>query len=158
MAAASVWRWMRCSCSTRRRFRNCLFRAISMQVATTAQYISRGLLVADPDTAKMLAAVASRKTSLSSYLCLDDNMIKAVQVEYLVILHLLLSWSGIEGGAVICLRQITLKTEFLRLLEIPSAGAWVNMLDYCLHRLLRIFGEGRIVEIIFFSRKDFMTE
>jgi hypothetical protein len=37
-----------------------------MQVATTSQQTSRGLLAVGPDMAKVLAVVALRKASLSS--------------------------------------------------------------------------------------------
>jgi hypothetical protein len=42
------------------------FRAFPMQVATTAQQISRGMLTVGPDMVKVLAAVALCKANLSS--------------------------------------------------------------------------------------------
>jgi hypothetical protein len=56
-----------------------------MQIATTALQTSRGLLAVDPDMAKVLTVVARRKASLSSVLFyLDDSMVQAIQLEYLL--------------------------------------------------------------------------
>jgi hypothetical protein len=45
---------------------------------------------------------------------------------------------------------MTLKPKFSRLLEISSAGvSGENVTDYSRERLFRIWGEGKIVEIIF---------
>jgi hypothetical protein len=57
--------------------------AFLMQVATTTQQTSRGLLAVGTDMAKVLTAVALRKSSLSSiWFYLDDNMVQAIQLEY----------------------------------------------------------------------------
>jgi hypothetical protein len=54
-------------------------------VATTAPQTLRRLLACGPDMAKVLGVVALCKASLSSvYLYLDDNMVKAIQLEYLL--------------------------------------------------------------------------
>jgi hypothetical protein len=59
-----------------------------MQVTTTAPQTSSDLLAVVTDIAKVLAAVTLRKASLSSVkLCLDDNMDKAIQLEYPLRLH-----------------------------------------------------------------------
>jgi hypothetical protein len=50
-----------------------------MQVETTAPQTSMGLLAVGPDMAKVLAVVALHKANLNS----DDNMVKAIQLEYL---------------------------------------------------------------------------
>jgi hypothetical protein len=51
-------------------------------VATTAPQTLKGLLAFGPDMAKVLVVVALCKVSLSSvYLYLDDNMVKAIQLE-----------------------------------------------------------------------------
>jgi hypothetical protein len=56
-----------------------------MQVGTTTPQTSRGLLAVVPDMAKVLAIVALRKASLSSlWFYLYDNMVKAIQLEYLL--------------------------------------------------------------------------
>jgi hypothetical protein len=56
-----------------------------MQVAATASQISRGLLEVVPDMAKVLAVVALRKAILSStWFYLDENMVQAIQLEYLL--------------------------------------------------------------------------
>jgi hypothetical protein len=56
-----------------------------MQVATTAPQTHRRLLAICPDVAVVLAVVAVRKASLSSVqLQLDYNIIKVIQVEYLL--------------------------------------------------------------------------
>jgi hypothetical protein len=72
MVAASMWSWMRflsfylgAIAAARRRFCICLFRAFPMQVVTTTPQTSKRLLAVGPDTAKILAVVALRKTSLS---------------------------------------------------------------------------------------------
>jgi hypothetical protein len=54
-------------------------------VATTTPRTSRGLLAVGPVMAKVLAVVALRKASLSYvYVYIDDNMVKAIQLEYLL--------------------------------------------------------------------------
>jgi hypothetical protein len=51
-------------------------------VATTAAQTSRGLLAVGPDIVKVLAVVALYKVSLSSeYLYLEENVVKAIQLE-----------------------------------------------------------------------------
>jgi hypothetical protein len=71
--------------TSQRRFCIRLFRTFPMQVATTTPQISRGLLVVGPDMAKVLIVVALRKSSLSSiWFYLDDNMVQAIQLEYLL--------------------------------------------------------------------------
>jgi hypothetical protein len=56
-----------------------------MQVATTALQISRGLFAVGPDMVKVLLVVALRKASLSTvWFYLDDNMVKAIELEYLL--------------------------------------------------------------------------
>jgi hypothetical protein len=56
-----------------------------MQVATTTPQTSRGLLAVGPDMAKVLTAVALRKSSLSStWFYLDNNMVQAIQLEHLL--------------------------------------------------------------------------
>jgi hypothetical protein len=56
-----------------------------MQVATTIPQTPRGLLAAGPDMAKVLTVVALRKSSLSSiWFYLDDNMVQAIQLQYLL--------------------------------------------------------------------------
>jgi hypothetical protein len=54
-----------------------------MQVATTSPQTLWRLVEVGLDMAKVLAVVAMRKAILSSvYLSLDDNMVKAIQLEY----------------------------------------------------------------------------
>jgi hypothetical protein len=56
-----------------------------MLVATARPQTSRGLLAVRPDMTKVLAVVALHKASLSSVrFYLDDNMVKAIQLEYLL--------------------------------------------------------------------------
>jgi hypothetical protein len=56
-----------------------------MQVATTTPQTLRELLTVGPDMANVLAVVALHKASLSSLqLYPDDNMVKAIQLEYLL--------------------------------------------------------------------------
>jgi hypothetical protein len=52
---------------------------------------------------------------------------------------------------VICLMLIMLKPKFSRLLVISATGmsGGGKVTDYCLYRLFGIWGEGKIVEIIF---------
>jgi hypothetical protein len=58
---------------------------VSLQVATAAPQTLRRLLAVGPDKAKVLAVVALCNTSVSSVeLYLDDNMVKAIQLEYLL--------------------------------------------------------------------------
>jgi hypothetical protein len=57
-----------------------VFTEFPVQVATTAPETPRELLAFGPDVARVLAVVALGKASLSS----DDNMIKAIQLEYLL--------------------------------------------------------------------------
>jgi hypothetical protein len=72
--------------AARRRFCIRLFRAFSVQVATTAPQTSRGVLAVGPDIAKVLAVVALHKANLSSVkLCINNNMVKAVQPKYLLL-------------------------------------------------------------------------
>jgi hypothetical protein len=56
---------------------------------------------------------------------------------------------GAVREAVICLTLMTLKPMSSRLLDISSAGCQGKVTDYCLYTLFGIWGEGRIVEIIF---------
>jgi hypothetical protein len=54
-------------------------------VATTAPRISRGLLAVAPNIANVLAVIAISKASLNSIrFYLDDNMVQAIQLEYLL--------------------------------------------------------------------------
>jgi hypothetical protein len=56
-----------------------------MQMATTAPQSSRCLFAVGPDMAKILAEIALRKAFLSSaQLYLDNNMVNAVRLEYLL--------------------------------------------------------------------------
>jgi hypothetical protein len=56
-----------------------------MKVATTTPQTSMGLLAVGPVIAKVLAVVTLCKASLSSvYVCLNDNVVKAIQLEYLL--------------------------------------------------------------------------
>jgi hypothetical protein len=56
-----------------------------MEVTTYAPQTLRGLLAVVPDMAKILPVVALLKANLSSVeLCLDNNIVKAIQLEYLL--------------------------------------------------------------------------
>jgi hypothetical protein len=63
------------------------------------------------------------------------------------------TWVCLLGAvrmAVICLTLMTLKLKFSSPLEISSAGvSGGKVTNYCLDRLFGIWGEGKIVEIIF---------
>jgi hypothetical protein len=62
-----------------------LFRAFPMQEAVTAPQTSTELLAVGPDVAKVFAVVALSTASLSPiWFYLDDNVVKAIQLEYLV--------------------------------------------------------------------------
>jgi hypothetical protein len=92
VAASSVWRWMRflsfywgAIAATCHRFCINFFGAFPMQVVTTTPQTSRGLLAIGPDMARVLAFVELHEPSLSSvWFYLDNNMVKAIQLEYLL--------------------------------------------------------------------------
>jgi hypothetical protein len=67
------------------RFCSYLFRAFPMQMATPAPQAIRGLLAVGPDMAKLLAAAALHRASLSSVsLYLNDNMVMANSISILL--------------------------------------------------------------------------
>jgi hypothetical protein len=89
---------------------------------------------------KVLEVVVLCKGSLSSVkLYLDDCTVKAIQLEYLLILVKVTrnrgrdaTWDcplGAVRVAVICLALMTLKSKYSRLVEISSAGKYWGRLQ-----------------------------